>query len=151
MIEKELALMSTDASLHTTAGDAIARRRTGRAGAALGAAAAAAVVWVVAVPVLGIDLAVSPGGQPQSVSLGAVVATSSVAGLLGWALLAALETRTRRAVTVWSMIAVTVALLSLGGPLSAGASGAATAALVALHVVVAAVLIPGLRRTSPSR
>jgi hypothetical protein len=103
------------------------------------------------VPVLGVDLTVGPGGRAQSVGLGSVVLTSLVAGLLGWALLALLESRSRRAATVWTAIAIVVALLSLGGPLSAGAGAAASVVLVALHAVVAAVLIPALRRTSPTR
>ncbi len=143
--------MSTDTSLRAFPAGAVTRRRAVRAGAVLGAAGAAAVVWVAAVPVLGVDLAVAPGGRQQPVGLGAVLVTALVAGLLGWALLAALETRTRRAAAVWTGVAVAVAVLSLGGPLSAGVGAGATAVLVALHAAVAGVLIPALRRTSPSR
>ena len=70
-----------------------------------------------------------------------MVVTAGVAGLLGWALLAVLTRTTRRPVTIWRVAAVVALLLSLGGPLSAGA-GAAAAVLVALHVAVAAVLVP---------
>lgn len=135
-----------------TAGTSAPRsRRTARSAAVLGSAAAAAGVWLVAVPGLGVDLRVDMAGRTQPVGISAVVAASVVAGLLGWALLAVLEAHTARAAGLWTGAAVVVALLSLGGPLGAGVSAAAVAVLVTLHGVVAAVLIPVLRRTSRAR
>ncbi|MDN5751385.1 MAG: DUF6069 family protein, partial [Pseudonocardia sp.] len=64
--------------------------------------------------------------------------------LLGWARLHLLERHTPRARRIWTGSAGVIALLSLAGPLTSGASAAATATLVAMHVVVAAVLIPTL-------
>ncbi len=67
-------------------------------------------------------------------------------GLAGWALLTVLERLTKRARTAWTAIALVLLLVSLAGPLSA-TTPAATVGLAALHLVVAAVLIIGLRRS----
>lgn len=99
-------------------------------------------------PVAGIDLGVDTGGATHSVGLGSVVAVSSVAGLLGWALLTVLESRTRRAATIWTAVAVVVAVLSLLGPLTSAVTAGAAAVLVALHVAVAVVLVPMMRRSA---
>ena len=127
------------------------RRASSRAAAVLGAAAASGAAWAAAVPLAGVDLRVELGDRAQTVGLGAVVGTALLAGALGWALLAVLEHRTSRAATLWTRIAVVVATLSLVGPLSGGATAAATAVLLALHLVVAAVLVPLLRRSTLPR
>jgi hypothetical protein len=104
---------------------------------------------------LGIDVQEPPrggSGPIRDLAAGNVVFASALASLAGWALLAVLERVTTRARTIWTSIAVVVAVLSLGGPLTAAAvTTASRAVLAALHVVVAAVLIPLLARTSPSR
>ncbi len=131
-------------SLHT-------RRRRARAIGVASAAIAALAVWAVTVPLLGVDLLVRPGGgTPQTVGPGTVAAASLIASLLGWALLTLLERRTDRARAVWTGLAVVVLLLSLGGPLTGGTTVSATAALTLMHLAVAAVLIPTLRRSSPT-
>jgi Family of unknown function (DUF6069) len=80
-----------------------------------------------------------------------VAGGSLVAALAGWALLALLERFTARARTIWTAIALLVALLSLAGPLSILATTEANVlALALMHVVVAAVLIPILAGTSPA-
>ena len=108
--------------------------------------------WLVAVPLLSIDLAVQPAGggtqtATQTVAVGAVLATSLTAALLGWALLAVLERWTTRARTTWTAVAAVLLLLSLAGPLTGALTAPAAVALVAMHLVVGAVLILGLRRT----
>jgi predicted permease len=108
-------------------------------------------LWVAAVPIVGVDLAVTMGGRTQSIGLEPVVGVSLVAGLLGWALLAALESRTRRAAVIWTALALVVTVLSLALPLTSAAGAASGAVLVALHLLVAAILIPGLRRRAPGR
>ena len=119
-----------------------------RAAGVLGAAAAATAVWVAAVPVAGVDLAVEMNGHAQSVGVGAVVGVSLTVGLLGWALLAVIERRTRRAITIWTGVALTVAVFSLLGPVTSAVTAAAAASLVALHLVVAAVLVASMRHSS---
>ncbi|WP_035737061.1 DUF6069 family protein [Glycomyces arizonensis] len=111
----------------------------------LGACAAALALWAVAVPVAGVDLAVDQGGTETAVGPGLVAASSLAAGLAGWALLAVLERSAARAGRIWTIIAVTVLAISALGPLGA-IGAAATSVLLGMHVVVAAVLIPGLAR-----
>ena len=113
--------------------------------AVAGGVLAAVVVWFLAVVLADVDLRVPMGAGEVEVGVGAVVVAAGVAGLLGWALLAVLTRTTRRPATIWRVAAVVVLLLSLGGPLSTGA-GAPAAVLVALHVAVAAVLVPLLPR-----
>jgi lysylphosphatidylglycerol synthetase-like protein (DUF2156 family) len=108
--------------------------------------AAATVVWVVAVPLLGVDLRVGTPGAEQSVGAGSVVAAAAVAGLLGWALLAVLVRGMARATTVWRAAALVVLLVSIGGPVAMGVGTASVAVLLALHAAVAAVLVALLPR-----
>lgn len=93
---------------------------------------AAVLAWLVAVPIVGIDLLVRPGGgAAQQVGLGSVVTVSLLASLLGWGLLALLERLVRRrALTAWTVVAVVVLMLSLTGPLTAAANAAVAIALV---------------------
>ena len=114
------------------------------------AVVAAVLAWLIAVPIVGIDLVVRPGGgAAQQVGLGSVVAVSLLASLLGWGLLALLERlASRRALTAWTVVAVVVLMLSLSGPLTAATNAAVAIALGLMHLVVGAVLIMGLRRTT---
>lgn len=125
-----------------------------RALAVIAAALAALAVWLVTDPLLGIDLTgpTAPGSEElQSITPAMVAGGSLIAALAGWALLALLERFTARARTIWTVIALLVALLSLAGPLSILASTEANAlALALMHVAVAAVLIPILAGTSPA-
>jgi len=124
-----------------------------RAVAVTAAALAALVVWSVAVPLLGVHLTVrtTPGSSMQTIGAGLVVAVGLLVSLLGWGLLAALERRTQRAGTVWTATAGVVLLLSLTGPFTGAVTTASKVSLVVLHLTVAAVLIPLLRRTAPPR
>jgi hypothetical protein len=124
------------------------RTRIRRAAAVLGAAAATLMVWTVAGPLAGIDLTVRSGDELQHVGPAAVLATALLPGLAGWALLALLERITRRARLAWTTGALLSLAVSLAGPLASGVGTATKVALVSMHLVVAAVLIPGLARTS---
>lgn len=113
----------------------------------LGATAAAVAIWIVAT-VAGADLTVSIGSQPtQKVTVVNVIVAALVGSLAGWGLLALLRRFTNNARAIWTVIAVVFLMLSLGGPLSATASAGTKAALLAMHLAVAAVTIVGLRRT----
>ena len=117
----------------------------------LGVAAAtlaAVAVWVIEVPFLGIRLVTQFGNAaPQGVGVGAVVLSSLAGSLAGWGLLAILERRFARARTIWTVIAIAVLLASFSIPISAGTTTTAKGALAMMHLAVAAVLIPTLRRT----
>jgi hypothetical protein len=118
-------------------------RRRNRGLTVLGGMAAAAAVWLVAVPLAGVDLLArtGPGGAPAPVTLVAVLVAGLVVGLAGWALLAILEKTVRRAGVAWRSTAAVVLLLSLLGPLAQGAGATAIGVLATLHVVVGLVLI----------
>jgi hypothetical protein len=133
---------TADTAPAVTATECVRRRRRTRALAVVAAAAATLTVWTIAHPVAGVDLVVDSGSGPTTVTPGAVVITTVVAGLAAWALLALAERRLRRAAAVWSGVAGAVLLISLLGPIGSAAGAAATAALVVMHVVTGAVLIP---------
>jgi hypothetical protein len=123
-------------------------RPSTRTTAVIGATAAAVAIWAVATAA-GADLTVSFGpGQPiQKITIVNVVVAALVGSLAGWGLLALLRRFTTNARAIWTAIAIVVALLSLGGPLSAIASTGTKVSLVAMHLAVATVLIVVLRRT----
>ncbi len=108
------------------------------------AAAGAALVWAVAT-VAGVDVAVRSGGGSREVGVVSVVVTALVVAVAGAGLLRLLERRTARALPIWTAIAAAVWVASLAGPAGA-ATLSAGLALAALHLVVGAVVIVGLRR-----
>lgn len=143
---------TTPQSRVTTGTSGPSNRVRDRSLAVAGAAGMALAVWIVADAILGIDLRVSMGFSeaPAMVIGPALVAANAViASLAGWGLLAALERFTSRAAGVWTAIALVATLLSLSGPVTGGLTTATTVTLVIMHLVVAAVLIPLLRRTMP--
>jgi hypothetical protein len=111
-----------------------------------GAPAAALTVWAVAVPLAGATLTVRTGGGTRTVGPAAVVVASLLAGLAGWALLAVLERSTARPGRIWTITALILLALSLTGPLGSATGAVAALVLTALHLVTAAVLVPGLVR-----
>ena len=112
-----------------------------------GATLAAVAVWTIEVPLLGSRLQTQFGNAaPQGVGIASVVLSSLAASLAGWGLLAILERRLARARTIWTGIAIAVLLASLSVPVSAGTTTTTKFALAIMHVAVAAVLIPTLRR-----
>ena len=141
------AINDSTATLARAVGAPRAARRALVVATAVGAALG---VWVLAVPLLGGEVQVRSGSGEQAIGPGAVVVASLVAGGMGWALLALLEKKTDRARSLWTAVAAAVLALSLTGPLTSATTAGAAATLAALHVTAAAVLIPGLRRTSPA-
>jgi Family of unknown function (DUF6069) len=112
-----------------------------------GATLAAVAVWTIEVPLLGIRLLTQFGNAaPQSVGIALVVVSSLAGSLAGWGLLAILERRFARARTIWTGIAIAVLLVSFSAPISAGTTTTTKVALAMMHLAVAAVLIPTLRR-----
>lgn len=105
----------------------------------------AAGVWLVA-RAAGVEPTVTMAGQPpMAIGLPAVVVTALAASLAAWVSLAALTRLTRRGRALWTGLAVATLALSFGPILTAQADTATRAALATMHLVVAAVLIPGLR------
>lgn len=120
--------------------------------ALLVAVVAALLVWVVAALLLRVPLEVAQGGQSMTIGAGSVVLATLVAGLVGWGVSALLSrVAGSRAPLVWVVLAVLGTVLSLVGPLTSGAAASTVAVLVLFHLVVAAVLVPGLRPGSRGR
>lgn len=112
-----------------------------------GAAVAALLTWLVADPILSVDLTVvrAPGSATTAtVSAGSIVGSAIIAGLLGWAVLAVLERRSGRGAAIWRWFAAAVAVVSLAGPLTLAQTTGGTVVLTLLHVVVASVLLLAL-------
>lgn len=112
---------------------------------AVTATALALVIWVLAVPVAGVDL--EAGSPAQTIGAASVVFTTLVAAGAAWGVGALLR---RRTPVAWWVTCGIVLLVSLLGPLG-GTSPAAVATLVVLHLAVGTVLAVGLepRRAHP--
>jgi hypothetical protein len=113
------------------------------------AAGAAAVVWVGAT-MAGVDVAVRSGSSVRDVGLVSVVVTAVVVAVVGAGVLRFLEGRTPRARRVWTGVALAVWVVSFAGPAGAPTLSAGLT-LAALHLVVGAVVILGLRRRHADR
>lgn len=116
----------------------------------LAAGICALITWLVVAKAGGVDLRVDIGGQMHQVDAVDVVLTAIGSALAGFAFLRTLERLTTRAITIWTAVAVVVALCSLLGPLGAG-TPTVTLALISLHAVVATVIIVAARRSRRSR
>lgn len=137
----------------TTTTPAVANIKQGRARAlcAAGGALAAALAWIVEVPLLGIHLTFRFGtGHIQTIPAGRVIGIAVAASLLGWLLLALLERRTPHARTLWTTIALVALAASLAMPLAATTTSAA-AGLAVIHLTVGAAVIPAMARTARAR
>lgn len=125
------------------------RPRRVRPLAAAGGVLAAAAVWIIEVPLLGVSLSIRFGsGHLQTIGIGQIIGVSLAASLLGWLLLTVLEKRTAHARAAWTVIAVVALVASLALPLTAATTTAATVGLIVMHIAVAAAVIPALASTS---
>lgn len=140
----------------TSAKQAWRTGRFGRAGSRIlvvaEAVLASILVWVIGEPLLGHDLVVtSPGQSAMDLGLAETIFMTVAFSLAGWAALAILERITARAAGIWTVAALAVLGVSFLPFADVEASGGSKAVLALMHVAVAAVLIPGLRRTSARR
>ena len=138
----------------TTAARAVPDAKQGRARAlcAAGGALAAALAWIVEVPLLGIHLDFRFGtGHLQTIAAGQVIGVAVAASLLGWLLLAMLERRTSHARLLWTAIALAAVAVSLGLPLAVATTTSAVAGLIAMHLTVGAAVIPAMAHTARTR
>lgn len=115
----------------------------GPRGVAVAAAVVAALlVCTLAERVYDVEIVVS-AGRPRSIGPMEIGIGAFAAGLCGWAFLAALERVTGYAPIVWTAVTLPVLILSLAAPLSA-TTVPATITLAGIHLVVGAILVPGL-------
>ncbi len=123
-----------------------------RALCAAGGALAAALAWIVEVPLLGIHLNFRFGtGHIQTIAVGQVIGVTVAASLLGWLLLALLERRTAHPRLLWTTIALAAVAASLTLPLAAATTTSAVAGLIVMHLIVGAAVIPAMAHTARAR
>jgi MFS family permease len=128
------------------------RQARARALCVAGGALAAAVVWTVEVPLLGIDLNFRYGtSHTQIVAVGQVIGASLAALLLGWLLLAVLGQRTPYARTLWISLALAGLAASVALPLTVATTALAVVGLVVMHLTIGAAVIPVMARTARAR
>ena len=140
--------------LTTTTSPAVPDIKHARARAlcAAGGALAAALAWIVEVPLLGIHLNVRFGaGHAQTIAVSQVIGVTVAASLLGWLLLALLERRTPHAWLLWTTIALATLAASLALPLAVATTTSAVAGLIVMHVTAGAVVIPAMAHTARAR
>jgi Family of unknown function (DUF6069) len=137
----------------TTTAPAVPDIKQGRARALCTAAGAlaAALAWIVEVPLLGIHLSFRFGtGHIQTIGVGQVIGVTVAASLLGWLLLALLQRRTPHARLLWTTIALAALAASLALPLAVATTTSAAAGLIAMHLTVGAAVIPAMAHTARS-
>jgi hypothetical protein len=127
------------------------RRRT-RAFGVLAAVLGALVVWTIEGPILGARMEVPQGGTVEHITWDRVLFVSTLVSLAGWGLIAVLERFVPRyARGIWTVAAVVVLLLSFFQPvLGADITPGTRVGLCIIHITVASILIPVIRRTSKS-
>jgi hypothetical protein len=127
-------------------------RRLTRPLAVVGVVAATLAVWLFA-SLTGVDITVrsGTGDAIKDVGPASVGVASLLAGLAAWGLLATLERVARRPRVTYVKIGLTALIVSLAGPVGLGATAAAAATLVCIHLTAATVLIPGLARSAQRR
>jgi hypothetical protein len=138
----------------TTTAPGVRDMNRGRARAlyAAGGALAAALAWIVEVPLLGIHLNFRFGtGHMQTIGVGQVIGVSLAASLLGWLLLSVLDRRTSHARAIWTTIAMVALAASLALPLVAATTTSAVAGLLVMHLTVGAATIPAMARSARVR
>lgn len=128
-------------------------RDSTRSLAVLSALAATLAIWLIAHPLVGVDLTVRPGAgnDVQQIGPASIALTSLLAGLAACGLLAVLERVARRPRATWTVIASTTLALSLAGPICLGQTNGAIATLTSMHLAAAGILIPTLARSTQRR
>ena len=108
----------------------------------------AAAVWVIAVPIAGVDLDVTSGDTVRAIGLVSVIVVSAVISALAVGVRRLIRRLAgRRGGTgsgAWTVVASVVLVLSLLGPAAAIGAGALVTLLL-LHLLVGGLLLVGLR------
>lgn len=128
------------------------RRILGLAGTGLVATLGAMVATTVAAALAqaaGVDFAIPDGGE--RIPLGGFAVVTGFFSVVGTVIAVALLRWSARPAERFLWTAVTLTAISLIPPLLAGANIATTVALLALHLVPAAVMIPTLTRSLRAR
>jgi hypothetical protein len=125
------------------------KQRRARALCTAAAALAAALAWIVEVPLLGIHLTARFGtGHLHTIAPGQVIGVTVAAALASWLLLALLQRRTPHARLLWTITALAALATSLALPLAAATTTSAATGLIAMHLTVGATVIPTMAHTA---
>lgn len=119
-------------------------RRLWRLAAIAAAALLPLLVWVIAVPVAGIELVAGSGAAARPVGPASIVAAALIPGFAAWGVLALLERFAPHSGRIFAIVGWAVLLLSLLGPSLTGATGTVLVVLLVMHVVTGATLVIGL-------
>ncbi|MGL5817607.1 MAG: DUF6069 family protein [Phycicoccus sp.] len=130
----------------TTTGSGSTARR---ALAVAGGAVAGLLVWVILVPIGGMDLRAANGGTEQEIPAAAVIIFSLVGGLLGWGIAELLQRRAGRPKRTWIVLTTVLTALSCIPSFAGAADTGSALGLSLLHIGVAMVVIPGIAATLP--
>ncbi|MGW1224809.1 DUF6069 family protein [Streptomyces sp. NPDC001478] len=115
----------------------------------LAATVATVIVWLIGHAALDNGIrAKASGDDVQEIGLPMVVIVTLVVGFAAWGVAALLDRKPASARNRWTIISSVVFVLSLLGPAGSGEGSGSTITLLAMHVVVALVLIPGFARTA---
>ena len=120
----------------------------------LGATVAAGVateIWTGIIRATGTDLRIGdPFGDPSSamkLPVGACATSIAMCMVLGTLLSVVLNARARRAAYTYVVVASALTFVSLGAPLvAAGTSAATKTTLIVAHLIAAAVIVPAVAR-----
>ncbi|MGL5929336.1 MAG: DUF6069 family protein [Dermatophilaceae bacterium] len=121
-----------------------------RALAVAGGAVAGLLVWVLLVPIGGMDLRAATGGAEREIPAAAVVLSALIGGLLGWGIAELLQRRAGRPKRTWVILTTILAALSCVSPFGGAADTSSALGLVLMHIAVALVVIPGIAATLPA-
>ncbi|MGI8882503.1 MAG: DUF6069 family protein [Jatrophihabitans sp.] len=137
-----------ESNLRTTSA-AVALRPTDWPAIVIPPALIGAIGWLVADPLLGIEVRTGSAGHSRPVGIAAVIAVGIIVALAGLGLRVLLRAR-RDPNRTWTIIAVSVLAVSLLGPLGATTT-AARVALLCLHLAVGTAVIVAVRRVFDRR
>src|SRR6266571_5380326 len=142
-----MAAVTIHTSAQSTTDPASLRRRR-RASSVAVAVVSTSVIYLAA-SAAAVDFRLTDPGAAQALrlNLAAIVSVTLLFGVLGWAALAVVERRSRRARAVWSTLAGAVLLLSYVPIAIEQATPATKATLAIIHTTVALALLPMLRHS----
>lgn len=135
---------STDQAPAAPGARSRSRSRLRRLAAIAAAALLPLLVWVIAVPVAGIELVAGSGAAARPVGPASIVAAALIPGFAAWGVLALLERFAPHSGRIFAIVGWAVLLLSLLGPSLTGATGTVLVVLLVMHVVTGATLVIGL-------
>jgi len=136
----------------TTRASAVITGRKGaltRGGAAIGASVAALAAWALLTGPLDLVLRARTGSEISEVAPANIGVSAMIVALGAWGVAAIVERRAAEPRHRWYQIAITVAVVSLAGPIVSAEGTEAILGLNLIHVVTALVVIPMVAKTLP--